>query len=307
MKQKPQERLRNFALDKTLQTENLTFSFWGATVEVTCGPSDAKDLKFFYGSYLVKATSSPEISVTLACKSWPSRGFFTSSLARDSLEKVITIEDHLDSSRSVERVYRDWSDLVSPFPPLAYGSLVKHFAAFPGALIRSSEGTVVALIGEHYVGKTSIAVSWCQNHKANLISDSFIILDVHNGIGVTFETPLGFRRKNLEKITPILDRVDHRLTVSEDTGLVALVRPEDILNQKNSEGGKIDQIVLISETKDDTASWYRSELKHLGWFSELDLESIESSLPSTMLNIFFPADTTSEHRAKIISQIIRQE
>ncbi|WP_181438408.1 hypothetical protein [Curtobacterium sp. MCLR17_040] len=288
-------------------TATVTLSFWGATVEVACTPADALDVEFFYGAYLTPSTDDPDISVTIECTTWPTRGFFTSSLARDLLEKRITVEDHRDPSRSAQRTYRDWSDLVSPFPPFASAALTARTATFPGALVRSQDGDVTAIIGEHYVGKTSTALAWCRDHGAALISDSLIVLDVPAGVALTFESPLGFRRQGLEEIIPTLDTIDHRLTVSEDTGLVALVRPEDVLGVRNSAGGPIDHFVLLTETDELSASWSSVAPRRLGWFTGADPDSIAALLPEAVLHVSTPKASTPTQRAAIIADAIRQE
>ena len=289
--------------------DQLSLDFWGARVDVTCSPADVEDLRFFYGSYITAGSGDPDISVTLECTTWPSRGFFTSSLARDMLEKRITVTDHRESRRSGERLYRDWSDVVSPFPPFASAALASRTATFPGALVRAADGRTTALLGDHYVGKTSTAIAWCRDHGSSLISDSLIVLDVSAGVALRFETPLGFRRDGLKEIIPRLEHVDHRLTVSADTGLVALVRPQDVLGTSNSSGGNIDHVVVLSETQEATATatWTRTRCPNLGWFTEASIDAVTSLLPDSALRVNVPKRSSPTERAAAIIDAIRQE
>jgi len=287
--------------------EQLSLNFWGAAVDVTCAPADVRDLRFFYGPYVAEGDDAPDVSVALECTTWPSRGFFTSCLARDLLEKRMTVRDHWEPRRSAVRSFRDWSDLVSPIPPFASATLARRIATFPGAVVRTPDGHTTALLGEHYVGKTSTAIAWCRDHGAALVSDSLIVLDVPGGVALTFETPLGFRRQGLEEIIPTLDQLDHRLTLSADTGLVALLRPSDVLGVGNAPGGHVDHLVVLSETEEATATWSRDRSQRLGWFTEASLAAVNSLLPDSVLRVRVPKRTSPTVRAAAIVHALRQE
>ncbi len=278
-------------------------NFWGTTVQVDCCAADVEELRFFYGQYLTDPMGAPDVSVVIGNEDWPSRGFFASSLARDGLRKHIAVVDHVDSRRNTAASFTDWSGMVSPFPPFATTTLASRLAVFPGAIVRAPNGMVVGLLGDHYVGKTATALALCREHGAQLISDSVMVVDVGSMSCLTFESPVGLRREGLRQAVPMLDRVQHRLTVSSDTGLVALVRPIDLLGTHNSCGGRIDKLVLLSSTESvGPVQWGISETTNVGWFTGASREEVDRALPRSMLRLEASSKTTPPERAKHIAQ-----
>ncbi|MGV8912428.1 MAG: hypothetical protein ACOH14_07410 [Rhodoglobus sp.] len=260
-------------------------NFFGVGVRVECVERDASDLNFFYSNF-AQPHPEPELLVEIECIGWRERGFFTSLLANDKLEKRIRIVKFSDSTVLEETVFTDWSSSPSPFPPLFHSTLWDKLASYPGAVLRLESGRVVALIGENYVGKTSVALALCTFYGASLISDSVMFLNITTNEALTFETPLGFRRGALRELTARLNGLDHRLTVSPDTGLVALVKPQDVLGRTNSAGGKIDGVFnLVRSDAEGAIHLQHSRTPVPGWFTNAPLSAQTGFLPPRMTSV----------------------
>jgi hypothetical protein len=220
------------------------FDFYGERVDVRVHRSDLADLEFFYGAFRHTGSHQSTLLVELTCSDWPSRGFFASLLAKDKLAKTVRVFSLPEGELLEHREYRGWSDEPSPLPPFTHSSLSERVAVTPGAVVRSVTGKIILLVGANYVGKTATAMAVCES-GGQLISDSIAVFDSMTGESRTFEAPLGFRRASLRSRTEVLDRSDHRLTVSPDTGLVALIRPSDALGSRNAAGGRLDAVVVL--------------------------------------------------------------
>lgn len=101
---------------------------------------------------------------------------------------------------------------------------------------------------------------------AKLITDSICVFDLEAGV-MTYESPIGPRRTTLLKSQSLLDRVDHRFTVSPDTGLVTLVRPSDLLGQNNAAPGFVDHVVHLEHAADQRVR--RTHERILPWFTSI--------------------------------------
>lgn len=280
-------------------------NFWGTSVEVMSCAADAQELQFFYGTYIARGDTKTDVSVRLRCLDWPARGFFASSLAGDGLSKSISIVDHHEPERSASSTFTEWSDLVSPFPPFGTATLVTRLATFPGAVVRGRNGTVTALLGGHYVGKTATAISLCREQGAQLISDSLIVLDTNNGVCLTYQTPLGLRRETLQRAASTLDSIEYRLTVSKDTGLVALAQPSDVIGTDNANGGRIDHLVVLSSTDKPGATRLTCrKTGGIGWFTEAAESDVANCLPSEMFHFEAPLDMAPAERARRLSDLL---
>lgn len=280
-------------------------NFWGTTVEVDSCEADEEELRFFYGAFISSPVDDPDVSVSIRCLDWPSRGFFASSLAGDGLRKQIAIVDHRDAECSASSTFSDWSDIVSPFPPFATSTLASRLATSPGAVVRGPNGALTALLGDHYVGKTATALALCREHGAQLISDSVIVLDMGTSESLRYESPIGLRREALRLATPVLDRVHHRLTVSKDTGLVALVQPVDILGVNNARGGRLDHLVLVTSTEVPNVSrWTRHHTSGIGWYTKATASDVARALPAETLRFEASVNTSPPERARQIAQLL---
>ncbi|MEJ1113645.1 hypothetical protein WBN73_06520 [Paenarthrobacter sp. CCNWLY172] len=273
----------------------LLLEFFGVGVEVTCTAADFEDLEFLYRKF-VSPSASPEVSVHLQCLDWPERGFFQSLLSKDGLRKRITIcRDGLPPEVSE---FTSWSTVPSPLPPFLHSRLWGRLASHPGAIVRLPDDRVLAIIGDHYVGKTSTMLELCRR-GSKLVSDSLMIFEAANSAAQTFQMPLGFRRSTLVELIPSLPSFDHRLSVSPDTGLVALVHPEDILGESNSPGGCVDLVLVLSKTGGEMVIESVSTPK-LGWFSGAPAELLESLLPAEAIAVRYPDGTSTECIANFI-------
>jgi hypothetical protein len=259
---------------------NVDLTFFGVGVTVRCVEQDARDLQFLYGNFSQKSIF-PELSIEVACDEWPERGFFTSLLANDKLKKRISIGPIGVAAESMEHT---WSAAPSPFPPFFDSTLWDKVASYPGAIVRMVSGEVVAILGDNYVGKTSTAITLCRN-GARFVSDSVMVLDIVTGKALPFETPLGFRRESLIGLIPRLRELDHRLTVSVDTGLVALVRPRDIFGKANDPGGVIDKVVYLERDDKDSIRVDHIKTPQPGWFTNASETAQRALLPRQTLRL----------------------
>ncbi|WP_136611854.1 hypothetical protein [Sinomonas albida] len=157
---------------------------------------------------------------------------------------------------------------------------------------------MVALIGENYVGKTSTVVAFCRMNRAELVADSLVVLDLDERVCLTYETPLGFRRQGLKNITNLLDQIEHRLTVSPDTGLVALVQPEAVLGRRNAPGGPLDHIVHL--VMGPVSRVETLELPDLQWFTAAPPSRVKACLPNRAVQVQLPKAWTPENRATAV-------
>src|SRR5690625_2532137 len=78
-----------------------------------------------------------------------------------------------------------------------------------------------------YVGKIATSLDLYESGYTP-ISDSVIVLDTFNRSLQPYAGPIGFRRESLRANHEWIRCVDHRETISPDTGLVVLVRPDDV-------------------------------------------------------------------------------
>jgi hypothetical protein len=160
----------------------------------------------------------------------------------------------------------------------------------------------VALLGRNHVGKTSTAMALCER-GASLVSDSVLVADRSSRHLLPYETPLGFRSRSLRRLIDerLRDGLDHRLTVSPDTGLVALVRPRDFLGTANDRGGRVDSAVLL----------YRGERFGLGtdlmpkipWHPVTDFDCAQP-LPSRCIMVSRPDEISAEAVAQAIEEAV---
>lgn len=282
--------------------DSIFLNFFGVSVEVHCHRNDIDEVRFMYKRYLCSETSAAEVYVRLECSDWPDRGFFTSLLSKDKLKKRITIKRR-DGGAGALKEFTEWSDIPSPLPPFYHSQLWERLATYPGAIIRLSDGSILAIIGSNYVGKTSVALNLCEA-GASLISDSLMIFDRATRECLTFQVPLGFRRKSLANIIPRLSGLDHRLTVSPDTGLVALLHVEDVLYEQNSPGGIVSHVVCLKRHDSSEYKIEQIETPELGWFSGNVSSITKQLLPHRMTDIYAPLNAAPSEIARTIDKEI---
>lgn len=277
------------------------FEFFGCLVDVAVQQADVSDLEFFYGAFQTSTDRRPDLRVSLGCPDWPERGFFASLLAKDELAKSVRILRQ-DGSQAENR-FTTWSDLPSPLPPFDQPPLADRVRTYPGACVRLRSGRLIVLLGKNYVGKTSTAIALCRR-GARLVSDSVLVADRSSGSLLPYETPLGFRSQSLRSLIDEKLRrgLDHRLTVSPDTGLVALVRPRDLFGAGNDLGGRVDSVVLL----------YRGERFGVGtdatpavpWHPFADF-GCSPPLPSKCTTLSRPDGLSAEAVADAIEEVVR--
>ncbi|WP_164088355.1 hypothetical protein [Frondihabitans sp. 762G35] len=272
--------------------------FFGVDVAVSCTRRDVDDLDFLYGSFLTDdASFDPAIHVTLKCSEWPSRGFFTSLLAKDRLLKSIEVEPlHVDA-RLGRSSFREWSTIPSPFPPLFHSRLWSSIATTPGALVQTGSGQRIFIVGENYVGKTALALALCRR-GARLVTDNITSIDTQTGRVLTYETPLGFRRQSLLDHLPVFDRHPHRTTVSPDTGLVGLLSPSSVLGFANAPGGRIARLVVLRSGESETMR--QEPAPQLPWFTGVEGFDQRDYLPDEALVVTVKKGTPPDDIAALI-------
>lgn len=134
---------------------------------------------------------------------------------------------------------------------------------------------------------------------ARLISDSLMVFEIETRTAHTFETPLGFRRESLLRLIPTLHTLDYRLTVSPETGLVALVQPEQVLGAANVEGGAVDRVVVLSRS-DSELSARIGPTPPLGWFTGSEPSRTASLLPQEAIHIVCADSISPDELAELI-------
>lgn len=134
-----------------------------------------------------------------------------------------------------------------------------------------------------------------------MVSDSLIVVDNDSGKCLRYDSPLGFRRRNLYKNSQVLEKCESLFTVSQDTGLVALTRPEDYFGIKNSEGGKIDNIYILHEVNKTREVHVQSLKTHSIPFypKKLPLEF----LPEECYVVSFDCNASNKEKAKRIHEL----
>ncbi|GAA4673771.1 hypothetical protein [Frondihabitans cladoniiphilus] len=271
--------------------------FFGVRLKVSCAPTDVLDIRYLYSEFVADVLEA-DLLVDLTCVDWPSRGFFSSLLAKDGLAKRLVIKPtRAGSGMAGDSTFSDWSDIPSPFPPLFHSNLWLRFATTPGAVVRLASGALLLLVGANYVGKTSTAIALC-GLGAELVTDNLAIFDIETTNVQTYETPLGFRRDSLRDRIPLFDSREHRTTVSPDTGLVGLLAPIDVLGGHNAAGGPVDHVVVLR--RGDGMGSSRRPSPDLPWFTGKNGFSQSQVLPKTSLIITTTNGTSPDATAKFI-------
>jgi hypothetical protein len=269
----------------------MLLNFFGVIVElsVEC-PEDEYDAHFFYGPHCI-STGTPELKVTLKCHPWPERGFFTSLLRKDGLLKSMQIEPIGGDPTSHE--FSHWSGVASPLPPFRDSQLWQRVGSQSGACVLHPDGRGILLMGQNYVGKTATMLELCGKRGYRLVSDSLIVVDPASRKALSYASPLGFRRQNLQSYLPVLRQVPTRDTVNPSTGIVVLARPEHILAKSLSPTANLDSIILLHRS-DDGPTISTVPTPCLKWYSGIRANEFAECLPQTMTVLRLPVTASPE-------------
>ncbi|WP_369384138.1 hypothetical protein [Streptomyces sp. cg36] len=286
---------------------SLYFDFYGTVTRLSITQADIDAALFYFGGQRIAPVSLKEtdVQVSLDCTEWPSRGFFTSLLRKDGLAKRIQIDQRTDSQwqRVADHTFTTWSSIPSPLPPFRYSSLWNTLAVAAGTCLRLPDSSGLLLTGDNYVGKTSAALELC-DRGARLISDSLAVLNVNTGYFLRHDSPIGFRRASRRQHLAKITSINHQETVSPDTGLVLLARPEDVLGRPNLDRAKVQHVVRLVRQEAPTghASWQETDTSR--WFSGVDPADIRSRLPPrTRIVTVAPEATPSETAQQILDSL----
>lgn len=284
--------------------EDLYFNFYEVVTKLSVSPADIDDALFYFGNQRIAPTGDDqvEVHVSLQCAEWPERGFFESLLRKDGLSKRISLAGNDGSGwrKLLDHSFTGWSDVPTPLPPFRHSSLWTTHAVGAGCCLRLANGVGVLLTGHNYVGKTATALALC-GRGARLVSDSIAILDLKSGEFKRHDSPLGFRRENRRANMEKILAAGYRETVSPDTGLVLLCRPQDFLGMENLGSVQVGMIVLLArKSGNGNTRVYRRATEAMGWFSGAERKYIQKLLPSETTVLEFSETATPDELADAI-------
>ncbi|MEP3638034.1 MAG: hypothetical protein ABJN14_12320 [Paracoccaceae bacterium] len=205
----------------------LDLVFFGHRCTLWLIEDDCDDAHFFYRHHLRQDGAAAETHVLLYSES----GFYRSLLAKDHARKTMIGLPAKRNEPMFHHDFLDWSGAPSVLPPFFSSALKERFTVTPGAVVTpgtSDQGWLIR--GANYAGKSSLAMALIRL-GFGLVSDHLVIRERQSGTCMGYHSPIGLRRRNyLEfKARSDLDRVTYRETISADTGPVALVHAEDIM------------------------------------------------------------------------------
>ncbi|UAJ78004.1 hypothetical protein IT072_11985 [Leifsonia sp. ZF2019] len=129
------------------------------------------------------------------------------------------------------------------------------------------------------------------------------MFDVQTESVLKHESPLGFRRNTLRARVDMLNSSDHRVTVSPDTGLVALIRPIDVLGAGNAPGGRLDAVVALQKGKSFDLREVDMRIR-LSWFTRSRAFDARRLLPKSTIIVTTSSSDAVEDVAQRIMEAI---
>ena len=283
--------------ESDVQIESISLNFFGIGTRVNCVEKDISDIQFLCKGFLTPP-GEIEVNISLTCLEWKSRGFFTSIFAKDQLRKRVEIE-----TRSAQGIkcdsyeFTDWIDKPSPLPPLRHSSLWKRMATFSGVALRLPDGRLILFLGKNYVGKTYWAIEFCKRGSL-LVASPLIVMNTLSGEIQTYESPLGVRGNRLREQVTDLETLDHRLTVSEVSGLVALIPPSELLGVSNAEGGRTSSIYFLDHGPEISIEIVSTP--KMNWYTGVEDIDQNSLLPAKSYLIRTTPNTSFEDMQRLI-------
>lgn len=217
---------------------SLDLTFFGHRCTVWLIHEDLADALFFYRHHIRSDGALANTHVMLHAPG----GFYRSLLAKDHAPKTMIGIPANKEDPLFHRVFQDWSGAPSVLPPFFTRTLQDRFTVTPGAVIAPAVGdgqTGWLLRGANYAGKSSLAMALIQR-GFGLVSDHLVVRQNTDGTCMGYHSPIGLRRHNYHafRAREDLDRISHRETISADTGPVALVHAEDLLDVKRLDSCK---------------------------------------------------------------------
>ena len=223
----------------------LPMAFFGRGCIAWLSARDLIDAHFFFRHHLGIAPGAADCNIVLHATG----GFFRSLLAKDQRTKSLLVFGADAETPCFSRRFRAWSDSPSPLPPFFHRDFRTALQVGPGTIVLPpGSETGWHITGANYVGKTSLALLLMRRNFA-LVSDHLVIREKATQWCHGYHSPMGLRRDNflLFKHYSVGRQIDHRITVSEVTGPVALVHAEDI-GGRRAGGCRIGVRVNIDRT-----------------------------------------------------------
>lgn len=220
--------------------------------------------------------------------------FFYSFLANDGAEKY-WIYENLSSGFTKKVMFRDWDPSPSYIPPFVDRQFTSLIAAYSGAVVVKGDRSVL-ILGENYVGKTSLMRFMVDNLGWSLLTDSLVMINREMGTCVPYHAPIGLRGEERIKSERIVlsKNLDTRYTWSTETGPVLLVKPEDILRSVSKVPTRItESVVLIKTPKLDGEPYAHLNIPWYGGPTEFYPNPLAAQVFST-------ANLTIERIAEVI-------
>lgn len=121
--------------------------------------------------------------------------------------------------------------------------------AYSGAVVVKGERSVL-ILGENYVGKTTLMRFMVNELGWDLLADSLVMIKRDTGECIPYHSPIGLRGEERIKCEQIVcsENLDVRYTTSTETGPVLLVRPEDILRGVFKAPSRVTESVVLTKT-----------------------------------------------------------
>lgn len=287
-----------------MTAEHLDFDFFGKMVRVSGTREDLTDALFFYGEHL-SPDSEPHLRVELSCPGLPGRGFFTSLLAKDHIRKrarvLCLMQGSWESIKDTE--FTTWSEAASPLPPFRDSELWNRIATYSGAVLSTPDSRGMVITGDNYVGKTATSLKlYERGYKP--ISDSVIVLDTFNRVLQPYAGPIGFRRESLRANHEWIRCVDHRETISPDTGLVVLVRPDDVFPGRGKPHPVPFDLHVYLRKGHGKPGNSVVPTPHISWYTGVAAELLNPAVPEDTHVIDVPTGATPDDIADHIERAI---
>lgn len=257
--------------------------FFQISVTIWCLDEDRQDLTWLFPQHTrVSSATGSEDSFDVLVHA--EGGFFHSLFARDSVRKTVATQGTNDAF--TVHSFNGWSGQASPIPPFTSSAFKSNYLLFPGAVLTSPRGEVIALSGANHVGKTSTAIALLEIGW-ELNSESLVIMNCNTGLVEGYFSAFGMRRETLTKWEERTERLATRQTYSEVTGRVRLVRAEDVFpGQVDASPRALDGIFFLTDDEVDPAHrTVQTDLRKLRVYPLSQFAKATSLLPTHIIQI----------------------
>ncbi|WP_143162750.1 hypothetical protein [Couchioplanes caeruleus] len=223
----------------------MVLGFFGWEITATCSQADSKHLEFLYRPHVMQQPSiHADDKASVELRAEHEAGFFRSVLAKDGREKSFSVRI---AGETVRRTFRGWSGSAAPLPPLVHPKFAQNFVVLNAAVVEKG-GRCVAIFGPNYSGKTSVALHMCTELGWSLVSDHLLVLDARSARVWSYGSPVGLRGRAREdfEASSANETIERREVISEVTGRVLLLRPEQLCTTTDGLRGSLEGLVLLS-------------------------------------------------------------